>query len=83
MISATGLINLSVNIFMFMKFNTAVPILQLYSDEAADHRVHLHLSLPSITSLIAAVRLDLIMDGKGTSSLSLSECTERMSTIQS
>ncbi|KTF72742.1 hypothetical protein cypCar_00043418 [Cyprinus carpio] len=35
----------------------------------------LHLSLPSIT---AAVRLNLIMDGKETLRLSLSECTERM-----
>ncbi len=48
--------------------STAVPVLQLYSDEATDPRVHLPLSLPSITSLIAAVRLNLIMDGKGTSS---------------
>ncbi len=47
-------------------------------NSAADHRVHLHLSLPSITSLTAAVRLNLIMDEKGTLSLSLPECTERM-----
>ncbi len=32
----------------YCRLNTAVPILQLYSDEAADHRVHLHLSLLSI-----------------------------------
>ncbi len=58
-----------------LHLNTAEPVLQLYSDEAADHSVHLHLSLPS---LINAVRLNLIMEGKATSRLSLPECTERM-----
>ncbi len=67
-----------VNPHILLPSHTAVPILQLYSDEAADHRVHLHLSLPSIMSLIAAVRLNLIMDGKGTSRLPFPECTERM-----
>lgn len=42
----------------YCHFNTAVPILQLYLDEAADHSTHLRLSLPSFRSLIAAVRLD-------------------------
>ncbi len=41
-------------------------------------RVHIHLSLPCITTLITAVRLIIIMDGKGTSRQSLPECTERM-----
>ncbi len=62
----------------YCRLNTADPVLQLYSDEAADHRVHRHLSLLSIMSLTAAVRLNLIMEGKGTSRLSLPECTERM-----
>ncbi len=38
--------------------NTAVPILRFYLKQAADHRSHLHLSLPSIRSLISAVRLE-------------------------
>ncbi|KAI2661133.1 Protein ALP1-like [Labeo rohita] len=38
--------------------NTAVPILRFYLDQAADHRAHLRLSLPSIRSLIAAVSLE-------------------------
>ncbi|KAL0199111.1 hypothetical protein M9458_007651, partial [Cirrhinus mrigala] len=29
--------------------NTAVPILRFYLDQAADHRAHLRLSLPSIS----------------------------------
>ncbi|KAI2645935.1 hypothetical protein H4Q32_025284 [Labeo rohita] len=37
---------------------TAVPILRFYLDQAADHRAHLRLSLPSIRSLIAAVSLE-------------------------
>ncbi len=60
----------------YCHLNTAEPVLQLYSNE--DHSVHLHLSLLSITSLTAAVRLNLIMDGKRTSRLSLPEHTERM-----
>ncbi len=48
---------------------------------AADPRVHRHRSLPSITSLMAAVRLNLITDEKGAQSLSLPECTERMRMI--
>ncbi len=61
----------------YCHLNTAGPVLQLYSDEAADHHVHLHLSLLSLTSLTTAVRLNLIMDEKGASMLSLPECTER------
>ncbi len=60
-----------------------LPSQHSWSSSAADHRVHLHLSLPSITSLTAAVRLNLIMDGKRTSRVSLSECTERRSSTQS
>ncbi|XDV39295.1 hypothetical protein PO909_008552, partial [Leuciscus waleckii] len=41
----------------YCHLNRAVPILRLYFNEAADHRSHLCLSLPSIMSLIAAVRL--------------------------
>ncbi len=67
----------------YCHLNTAEPALQLYSDEAADHRVHLHLSLLSITSLTAAVRLNLIMDEKGASRLSLSEHREDEATTQS
>ncbi len=37
---------------------TAVPILWLYFDEAADHCAHLRRSLPSSMFLIAAVRLE-------------------------
>ncbi len=67
----------------YCHLNTAVPVLQLYSDEAADHRVHLHLYLPSITSLIAAVRLNPIMEEKGASRLSLSVHREDEATTQS
>ncbi|XP_067283966.1 putative nuclease HARBI1 [Pseudorasbora parva] len=46
------------NTTSYCHLNRAVPILQLYFDEAADHRQHLRLSLRSIMSLIAAVRLE-------------------------
>ncbi len=55
-----------------------LPSQHSWASSAADHRVHLHLSLLSIMSLTAAVRLNLIMDGKRTSRLSLPECRERM-----
>ncbi|KAL0152451.1 hypothetical protein M9458_052174, partial [Cirrhinus mrigala] len=47
-----------VNPTSYCHFNAAVPILRLYLDEAADHRAHLRLSLPSIRSLIGALRLE-------------------------
>ncbi|KAI2645094.1 hypothetical protein H4Q32_024121 [Labeo rohita] len=47
-----------VNPTSYCHFNAAVPILRLYLDEAADHRAHLRLSLPSVRSLIGAVRLE-------------------------
>ncbi|KAI2645243.1 Protein ANTAGONIST OF LIKE HETEROCHROMATIN PROTEIN 1 [Labeo rohita] len=48
----------TVNPTSYCCVNTAVPILQFYLDQAADHRAHLRLSLPSIRSLIAAVSLE-------------------------
>ncbi|KAL0152331.1 hypothetical protein M9458_052054 [Cirrhinus mrigala] len=47
-----------VNPTSYCHLNAAVPILRLYLDEAADHRAHLRLSLPSIRSLIGALRLE-------------------------
>ncbi|KAI2645168.1 hypothetical protein H4Q32_028646 [Labeo rohita] len=46
------------NTTSFCNLSTAVPILQLYFEEAADHRAHLCLSLPSTRSLIGAVNLE-------------------------
>ncbi|KAI2648030.1 hypothetical protein H4Q32_024214 [Labeo rohita] len=46
------------NTTSYCHLNAAVPILRLYLDEAADHRAHLRLSLPSIRSLIGALRLE-------------------------
>ncbi len=48
----------AVNPTSYCHLNTAVLVLQVYFDEAADHRAHLRLSLLSIMSLIAAVRLE-------------------------